>query len=81
MPSQITEGYNAGADDYIIKPFDIGLLQARRREGSKCFRFSVEVCAAHTDFFADHINIEFRVGEICFHNICILFQELFVKRR
>ena len=31
MPSQITEGYNAGADDYIIKPFDIGLLQARVR--------------------------------------------------
>ncbi|MFR8359230.1 MAG: response regulator [Parabacteroides sp.] len=31
MPLQITEGYNAGADDYIIKPFDIGLLQARVR--------------------------------------------------
>lgn len=29
MPSQITEGYNAGADDYIIKPFDITLLQTR----------------------------------------------------
>ncbi len=29
MPSQITEGYKAGADDYIIKPFDIALLQTR----------------------------------------------------
>ena len=29
MPSQITEGYQAGADDYIIKPFDITLLQTR----------------------------------------------------
>lgn len=29
MPSQITEGYKAGADDYIIKPFDITLLQTR----------------------------------------------------
>ncbi|KKB50056.1 hypothetical protein HMPREF1212_03216 [Parabacteroides sp. HGS0025] len=31
MPSQITEGYNVGADDYIIKPFDIVQLQARVR--------------------------------------------------
>lgn len=29
MPSQITEGYNAGADDYVIKPFDITLLKTR----------------------------------------------------
>lgn len=29
MPSQITEGYDAGADDYIIKPFDIAQLKAR----------------------------------------------------
>lgn len=29
IPSQITEGYSAGADDYIIKPFDIKLLQTR----------------------------------------------------
>lgn len=31
MPSQITEGYNAGADEYIIKPFDISLLRTRIR--------------------------------------------------
>ena len=29
MPSQITEGYDAGADEYIIKPFDITLLRTR----------------------------------------------------
>lgn len=31
MPSQITEGYNAGADEYIIKPFDVSLLRTRIR--------------------------------------------------
>lgn len=29
IPFQITEGYSAGADDYIIKPFDISLLRTR----------------------------------------------------
>lgn len=29
MQSQITEGFNAGADEYIVKPFDITLLRMR----------------------------------------------------
>lgn len=31
MQNQITEGFNAGADEYIVKPFDISLLQMRIR--------------------------------------------------
>lgn len=29
LPEQISEGYNAGADDYIAKPYDIHLLRKR----------------------------------------------------
>lgn len=29
MPNQITEGFQAGADEYIVKPFDIALLRMR----------------------------------------------------
>jgi two-component system phosphate regulon response regulator PhoB len=30
-PEQIVEGLDAGADDYMTKPFDLGILQARVR--------------------------------------------------
>ena len=29
MPSQIEEGWNVGADDYVVKPFHLSLLRAR----------------------------------------------------
>lgn len=50
LQNQITEGFNAGADEYIVKPFDIGLLQMRvknlldsRRQIQKKFKKQLDL--------------------------------------
>ena len=71
MISQIEEGLDAGADDYIVKPFQISLLKARIRnilslrekmktmygETLSLKQFGVEEPKEHDDFLARYIKI------------------------
>lgn len=71
MISQIEEGLDAGADDYIVKPFQISLLKARIRnilslrdkmktmygETLSLKQFGVEEPKEHDDFLARYIEI------------------------
>ena len=42
----VLEGFNAGADDYITKPFDARQLKARVRSGARIVRLQQELIAA-----------------------------------
>ena len=71
MISQIEEGLDAGADDYIVKPFQISLLKARIRnilslrkkmktmygETLSLKQLGVEEPKEHDDFLARYIEI------------------------
>ena len=71
MISQIEEGLDAGADDYIVKPFQISLLKARIRnllslrekmktmygETFSLKQFGVEEPKEHDDFLTRYIEI------------------------
>ena len=45
-PAEIIEGLEAGADDYIIKPFDIHELKARLRAGRRILELQEQLVSA-----------------------------------
>lgn len=45
-PAEIVEGLEAGADDYIIKPFDIHELKARLRAGRRILELQEQLVSA-----------------------------------
>lgn len=45
-PAEIIEGLEAGADDYIIKPFDIHELKARLRAGKRILELQEQLVSA-----------------------------------
>ncbi|MDQ6911336.1 MAG: response regulator [Verrucomicrobiota bacterium] len=49
---QVVEGLNAGADDYLIKPFDPDELQARIRVGVRILELQVTLSARVTQLEA-----------------------------
>ncbi len=54
--ADLIEGLEAGADDYIVKPFDAHELQVRVRAGSRIIRLQEDLMAAlaASDFQATH---------------------------
>ena len=54
----IIEGLDAGADDYLTKPFDRGELQVRVRAGERIIKLEKELTSKNEEFYRLNLRLE-----------------------
>ena len=58
QPSEITEGLEAGADDYVVKPFNQAELRARVRVGMRILALQESLASRVTELEAALANVK-----------------------
>jgi two-component system phosphate regulon response regulator PhoB len=64
QPENIIEGLDAGADDYITKPFDLSVFQARIRAQLR----RLEIQEAQDSVEVDNLKVEFNKCRVFYNN-------------
>lgn len=64
QPENIIEGLDAGADDYITKPFDLSVFQARIRAQLR----RLEIQEAQDSIEVDNLKVEFNKCRVFYNN-------------
>lgn len=64
QPENIIEGLDAGADDYITKPFDLSVFQARVRAQLR----RLEIKEAQESIEVDNLKVEFNKCRVFYNN-------------